>query len=367
MKQVVLVGGGHAHLHVVSAAEEFKNAGIELSLIDPGKLWYSGMATGMLGGMYTADEDSIDLAALCGRYKVNFINSKAVGLDTSANSVELETGQQLHYDLLSLNVGSKTNTTFIEDPENVAWTVKPIPKLLELKSTVLRHRTEPLRVGVIGGGPTGCEIAANIEVLSREANQNCEIIIYHSEDCLVPEYPAGAASALSKHLKKRGIEIRTGMQVAAIGKKGSKKTLSIKNGGAEEFDEVVIATGLLPSDSIEQLGLGENGLEVDSTLAALKHPGIFGAGDCILFRERDLPKIGVFGVRQAPILKDNLIAAANGRPLRKYEPQEKFLAILNLGNGEGLAVRGDFYWLGRLSFLLKNFIDKRFMRKYQDW
>ena len=64
-RKIGLIGGGHAHLHIIANAEKFRLAGLTLTLIDPGDFWYSGMASGLLGGSYKPDNLRIDLAALC--------------------------------------------------------------------------------------------------------------------------------------------------------------------------------------------------------------------------------------------------------------------------------------------------------------
>ena len=63
-KHVVLVGAGHAHLHVAKCAAAFGR----LTLIDPGLFWYSGIATGMLGGTYDRADDVIDPKTLVERH-----------------------------------------------------------------------------------------------------------------------------------------------------------------------------------------------------------------------------------------------------------------------------------------------------------
>lgn len=80
---------------------------------------------------------------------------------------------------------------------------------------------------------------------------------------------------------------------------------------------------------------------------------------------RNLPKVGVFGVRQAPVLLHNLKAALCGTAPRAFHPQKRFLLVLNLGEGEGLAVRGQWYWRGSVSLRLKNYLDQRFMNQYR--
>lgn len=365
--QVVLAGGGHAHLLVVSRAEIFRQVGAELTLIDPGMLWYSGMATGMLSGQYCPGEDTVDLGALCQRYGIHFRRGKAASLDREAREVHTESGEAISYDLLSLNVGSTIDTSKLEDPHSLAWTVKPIAGLAQLRTTLedYARRGRPCSIGVIGGGPTGAEIAANIDALFTTNGGQVTVTILHAAGRLLTGFPERAADTLSRLLDARGIQVRLETRVARLRRSGERIRAQTVDGQELEFDEVVLATGLIPSPAISALGLGDTGLRVDGRLDWEEDGAIFGAGDCISFAPRELPKVGVFGVRQAPVLRDNLLAAVTGKDLRHYQPQEKFLIILNMGDGTGLAIRGGWHWHGRLAVMLKHFIDKRFMRRYQ--
>jgi NADH dehydrogenase FAD-containing subunit len=70
-------------------------------------------------------------------------------------------------------------------------------------------------------------------------------------------------------------------------------------------------------------------------------------------------------VRQNPILFHNLMAALEGGALIPFNPDGAYLLILNMGDGTGLLWKNEFVWGGRLAFLLKDYIDRRFMRKFQ--
>lgn len=109
----------------------------------------------------------------------------------------------------------------------------------------------------------------------------------------------------------------------------------------------------------------KGGLYVNKFLQVIGQKDIFGAGDCIALEGHELPKLGVFGVREAPILTHNLLATITGRPLKAYHPQKRYLAILNLGLDQGLATWGPLYWQGRASLWLKDRIDRRFLERYK--
>lgn len=158
--------------------------------------------------------------------------------------------------------------------------------------------------------------------------------------------------------------LREGVAADAVGGDG----VSLEGDGVEAAGVVVDATGLVPPAEVRELGLpvDEAGaLRVDEHLRSVGDERVFGAGDCVLFEPEPLPRIGVFAVRQAPVLLHNLRAVLEGRPLRTFRPQDRWLLILSLGDGTGLAVRGRLWWRGRLAFLLKDWLDRRFLRRHR--
>ncbi len=91
-RTVVLVGAGHAHLHVVSNARAFTTRGVRMVLVDPGIFWYSGLATGMLSGQYDPADDQIDVADLALRFGAEFIPGKVSSISREHKRVVLEGG-----------------------------------------------------------------------------------------------------------------------------------------------------------------------------------------------------------------------------------------------------------------------------------
>jgi NADH dehydrogenase FAD-containing subunit len=75
--------------------------------------------------------------------------------------------------------------------------------------------------------------------------------------------------------------------------------------------------------------------------------------------------VGVYAVRQNPLLRDNLMAALEGRSLTPFQPGGAYLLIFNLGDGRGIFRKKNLVFDGRLAFWLKDYIDRRFMGKFQ--
>lgn len=93
--RIVLVGAGHAHLEVAREAARFAAIGTELILVDPGTFWYSGLATGMVAGMYAPEEDQLDPRALIESQGGRFIAGKVVSADRRDRRLFLEDGRAI--------------------------------------------------------------------------------------------------------------------------------------------------------------------------------------------------------------------------------------------------------------------------------
>jgi selenide,water dikinase len=103
-----------------------------------------------------------------------------------------------------------------------------------------------------------------------------------------------------------------------------------------------------------------------STLQVEGFDDLFAVGDCATMTEfPETPKAGVYAVRQGPCLHENLVARLEGRPLRQYRPQSDFLTLLNLGDGTALGAKWGRSFEGEWVMKLKDWIDRRFMRRFQ--
>jgi NADH dehydrogenase FAD-containing subunit len=182
---------------------------------------------------------------------------------------------------------------------------------------------------------------------------------------VLAQLPRGAARKVEAALAQRGIRFRREARVERI---APGYALAGK-GPPEPFDIFVNATGLRPAPILRDLDLpvdAEGAIIVDAHLRSPADPRIHGGGDCVAVNGGALAKVGVHAIREAPVLFANLLAALGEGEPRRFRPQRRYLWILNLGDGTGLAARGRFYWHGRLAFGLKDWIDRRFLQSYRD-
>jgi NADH dehydrogenase FAD-containing subunit len=216
---------------------------------------------------------------------------------------------------------------------------------------------------VVGGGPAGVEISANLLRLLHENQGKGEITLIGGKR-LLGDAPDKTRRLAMESLTRRGVEIIEGSHVKAVEK--GKVTLS--DGKELNMDFAFIAIGIQPSPLFRDSGIptgADGGLLVNSYLQSVAHPDIFGGGDCISLENHPLAKVGVYAVRENPILYHNLLAALEGGKMEVFKPQEEFLLVFNMGNGKGIFWKKNWIWEGRLAFLLKDYIDRKFMKTFQ--
>ncbi len=364
--RIVLAGGGHAHLHSLLHVTKFIERGCEVVLVNPSSyLYYSGMATGVISGVYTQEQDRIDVRHLVERGGGRFVEGRVTGVLTESRELSLEDGSRISYDYASLCIGSEVVGSF--EGESRMVPVKPVENTAEIRDRILKHKggSGP-KVLVVGGGAAGCEVAANAANLMDRENTGGKVTIAEAGPALLGSSPEKAQREITSYLQGRGVEVLTKTPIVShtdgVAETGAGRTF--------ELDLIVASVGIVPRslDQGSYLLTGEDGgLWVNHYLQSVSDPRIFGGGDSISFRGEALPRLGVFGIRQGPVLFRNLLAALEGRPLEEYKPQKRYLYILNFGDGTGLAVYGAFSWRGRLAMDLKQFIDHKFMRRYDAW
>jgi NADH dehydrogenase FAD-containing subunit len=361
--RIVLLGAGHAHAGVLLGAGRLARRGHEVVLVAPGDFWYSGLATGVLGGRHAAEADRVDVGRLAASRGVRWLRGRAVAIEAAARRVRLEDGATLDWDALSLDVGSEVGCDVPGAAEH-AVPVKPIAGLAALAGRLARAwpAAGPRALVVVGAGASGTEVAANLAALARRCGASARITVVGRDARLLPAMPPGAGAWAARALARRGIALRLG--AAAVGVDAD--AVHLATGERLRHDLVLWATGLrAPSlAAASELPVDAAGaVRVDEHLAVLGHPRVFGGGDCIAYAPRALPKIGVYAVREAPILLHNLAAAAAGGRRRPFRPQRRALLILNLGDGTALAVRGRWWWHGRTALWLKDRIDTRWLAR----
>jgi len=365
-KKLVLVGGGHAHMVVLANLNRFIARGHHVTVIAPSPYhYYSGMGPGMLSKTYSAQEIRFDTRKGVEGQKGQFITGKAVRIDPQLKNIHLAAGQIIAYDVLSCNVGSYVPEPEITGNQEAVFTVKPIERLLAARQQLLMLDGQKGRhVAIIGGGPSGAEIAGNTWRLLKDSGGHMPEITLFAGRGFMHRFPPPIADRVRRSLTRRGIEIREEGYIKQI---AAGRVVS-DAGQSRFFDVIFLTPGVKPSPLFVQSDLPtgpDGGLRVNAYLQCPDFPEIFGGGDCIHFQDQPLNKVGVYAVRQNPILYHNLMAALDGKALLPFDPGGDYLLAFNLGDGTGILRKGRILFGGRPAFWVKDYIDRRFMRKFQ--
>lgn len=352
---IVFAGGGHAHLYSLRRTAALIQAGYGVTLVNPGPhLYYSGMATGVVSGLYSPEQTRLNVRRLVQNGGGRFVEGRVEKILPEACVLLLEGGESLSYDVASFCVGSEVGERAGGIP------VKPVSNAAWIRDEL---KEPEVRVVIAGGGVAGCETAANAAERLKRTNPTATLTLVESGPELLATAPRKARREISDYLHDKGVQTIPNSRLVSY----DVGSVRLDTGRSLAADVLILATGTLPPPLFARSSVltGEDGgLWVDHYLRSPNHPKLFGGGDGISFRGGRLPGLGVYAIRQGPVLFHNIRATLNGEPLATFEPQKRYLYVLNLGDGTGLGIRGGFSWRGRSAMKLKHLIDQRFMREY---
>jgi NADH dehydrogenase FAD-containing subunit len=365
MPHLVLAGAGHAHLATLAALPEIIRSGHRVTVVSPEpEPAYTGMGPGVLGGRYRPEQTLLPVEQLTQAGGGEFRRDRVAAIDAVRRCLSLASGDELPFDMLSCNLGSEVPLPPGLAPGARMVPAKPVANLAQARRELLaRSGRDPLQLAVVGGGPAGVEVAGNLAALLAQSGRSGRVTLVAGSR-LLAAFPARARQLVLANFARRGIVVREGVHLTG----GAAGGLRFDDGTGLAADAVFLALGIRPPALLAASGLpvgSDGGLLVDATLQAVGHPGIFGAGDCIAFAPRPLPKVGVHAVREAQVLRGNLLAALAGRPLVRYRPQRHCLLIFNLGDGSAVLHRAGYVAAGRWAMRYKEWLDLGFVRRWQ--
>ena len=373
-QQLVLVGGGHSHVHVIKAFGLKPPPDVRITVICRDRFTpYSGMLPGLVAGHYKFGDAHIHLARLADFAGADLIEDEVTSIDPRAKRV-FYGGGSIDYDFVSINIGSTPGMATIDGAAEHAVPVKPIGQFLD-KWKRLRERIIEadgrLRIGIVGGGAGGVELVLAMQYRLGQlvAAHSLASVPKFTLITAAPELLEGLARSASRRftriLKERWINVELSFHVTRVTANGAGDAA----GRWINLDHVLWVTDAAPATWITESGLATDGqgfVSVTDTLRSASHETVFAAGDIASMRNFPRPKSGVFAVRQGPPLTYNLRAALNGASLRSYRPQRSVLSLIGTGDRYAVASRGRWSAEGQWVWRWKEWIDRRFMRRFND-
>ena len=344
----------------------FIDLGHTVTVIGPSRHhYYSGMGPGMLSRTYSPDDIRFATEHVVTGQGGNFILDRVVRISAPEKTVHLESGRSISYDVLSFNAGSYVPWDMVTGEHKDIFSVKPIETLLAAQERLLElFNLKKITVGIVGGGPSSLEIGGNVWQLARDSGRFQPTIRIFAGSELMARFPEKIRKMAYRSLQKKNIEIIEHDYAREI----RSGQVALESGVNYQADLIFLAVGVKPSTIFRESNLPtgpDGGLLVNRFLQSVSHPEIFGGGDCIYFQEQPLDKVGVYAVRENPILFHNLMASLEGGELQPFDPGGSYLLIFNLGGGRGILGKNSLMFDGRLAFMIKDYIDRKFMREFQ--
>ena len=376
LRDIVLIGGGHSHAVVLHMWAMNPLPGARLTLIcTDTDTPYSGMLPGFIAGHYTCDEVHIDVRRLAEFAGARYYRDEVIGIDRAARKVICRTRPPVAYDALSINIGS-TPKLSVPGAGAHAVPVKPIRQFNQRWQALLdRVCNHPgvTTLAVVGAGAGGVELALSMQYRLRreltEQGRNPDELRMHlltAGPRILPTHNAAVRRRFEQVLAQRGVELHVDAEVVRV-EQGRMET---RAGKSVQADEIVWVTQAGGATWLADTGLALDAagfIRVRETLQTETDPLIFAAGDCTAWPGRPLEKAGVFAVRMGPPLAENLRRLLLGQPLRDYQPQRRWLALISTGDKHAIASRGAFYARGDWVWRWKDWIDRRFMLRFSEF
>ena len=365
MKRLLLLGGGHSHVAVLKNLGDMPLPDAHLTLVSTKRYTpYSGMLPGLIAGHYDYHQCHIDLLRLAGYARTEFAEAAAVALDAQQHLLTLADGRRVEYDILSIDVGSTPPTFDTPGVREYAIPAKPIETLLPAWDSLRARAADLQRLALVGAGAAGVELALAMQYRLRLAGASPEIHLIANTPLLLPGHNARARRLLQTILDKNDVRVHLGCEVAAV----EPDRIVLVEDASIAADGIFWVTGTAPAAWLQASDLQTDSsgfIAVDDCLQSLSHRDIFAAGDCASVQGQARPKSGVFAVRQGRPLARNLRAALSGRPLTPYVSKPHALALISTGGKHAIAARNTWALQGAWVWSWKDWVDRRFMRKYQ--
>jgi len=311
-RRVVVIGGGFAG---INAARELAKLPVDVTLVDR-KNYHTFqplLYQVALAVLSPADIAQPIRSILSAYPNIEVLMDEAIGFDPAEHQVRLKSGSVLLYDYLILASGSTHSYFGHEDWAKLAPGLKTIEDATEIRRRVLlafelaeRHMMEhgthpPLQFVIVGGGPTGVELAGAISDIARLYMRNnfrhidtrqAKVLILEGSPHILAMYPDDLQAKARKQLEALGVEIRTNAHVSDV------QPGYVMVGGTERIDAVVTlwAAGVQASPLGKMLGAETDKkgcVFVDQYLNPSGHPEIFVCGDLAHVEEkgRQLPGV----------------------------------------------------------------------------
>ena len=362
--KVVILGGGFGGLTAARALT--KTA--DVTVVDRHNfqtflpLLYQVSTAGL-----AADHVAYPIRGALRKTGAKFRMASPISIDHRNKQVKLDSSELLDFDHLIIALGSTTADFGIPGVTEFALGMKSVHEALTIRAEVMRRFEDLCRfedntrltISVVGGGPTGVEMAGALAELVRgplksdqaNAAAHIDVQLLEAGDRLLPPFSPSLSARTKKDLEKIGVNVKLNSAVKAI----EHRKIILKDGTVLQSEITVWAAGVQGSPAMQQLNLPVvgNRLSVAPTLQIKNYPNIWALGDIAGALGKDgrpLPMVAPVAIQQGKFIAKQIDRLTNGKALKSFSYLDKG-SMATIGRNKavvevkGLKLTGTIAWL----------------------
>jgi NADH dehydrogenase len=359
-RQVVIVGGGFGGL---TAARELRHADVDVTLVDRTShhLFQPLLYQLACGGLSTGECATPIRSALKRSPNTTVLMAEATGLDVERRQIVLDRGEPLHYDSLIVACGAETSYFGKDAWREVSYGLKTLPDAVDLRNQIYgafeeaercedpAERAQWLTFVVIGGGPTGVELAGELAIVAKHTMKgyyshfdprDARVILLDAGERVTAAFSEKLSAKVAGYLAALGVSVREGARVTAIDPQG----VTVQVDGS---DERIAARTVVWAAGVQAVGFSKTLAEatgastdragrvgIEPNLTVPGHPEISGIGDTTLLEGpngRPLPGLATVAIQQARHVAKAIRAGATSATTPFHYFDKGALAVVGRG------------------------------------
>jgi NADH dehydrogenase len=271
---------------------------------------------------------------------IQFRMGSPISVDHKNRTIKLDSSEVLEFDQLIVALGSVTADFSIPGVAEHALGMKSVNEALTIRAEVMRRFEDLCRfeddtifsISVVGGGPTGVEMAGAFAELVRgplkndqaHAAAHIRINLIEAGPRILPMFSEKLSARAKKDLEKLGVNVLLNTAVAEL----KPRSIIVKDGDAIASEVTIWAAGVKgePAGGLLNLPLVSTRIDVDETLQVKHYPGIFAIGDIAGFVGKDgrfLPMVAPVAMQQGRFIAKQIKRLANGQALEAFKYIDK--------------------------------------------
>jgi NADH dehydrogenase len=362
--KVVILGGGFGGLAAARAL--YKSA--EVTVVDRHNfqtflpLLYQVSTAGL-----AADHVAYPIRGALRKTDIKFRMGSPISIDHKNQEVKLDSSEVLQFDHLIVALGSVSADFGIPGVNEYALGMKTVHEALTIRAEIMRRFEDlcrfeddtKLSISVIGGGPTGVEMAGAIAELIRgplksdqaNAAAHIQVSLIEAGPRLLPPFAPSLSARTKKDLEKLGVKVLLNTAVKAI----EHRKIILKDDSVLNSEITIWAAGVKGSDAMAQLNLPTNGnrVAVEPTMQVKNYPNIWALGDIAGALGKDgrpLPMVAPVAIQQGKFIAKQIARLMAKKPLTDFKYLDKG-SMATIGRNKavvqvkGLKISGPIAWL----------------------